>query len=53
VRFLNSPRRALKRAFCSNVPGIRKLAPQRPVDYRTGDVEKRGGTEGKCQNATR
>ena len=51
--FLNSPRRVLERAFRSNVPGIQKLTPQRPVDNRTGDIEKRGGTEGKCQNATR
>jgi hypothetical protein len=53
MRFGNSPRRVLERAFGSNVPGVRKLAPQRPVDNRAGDIEKRGGTEGKCQNATR
>jgi hypothetical protein len=43
----------LERAFRSNVPGVRKLAPQCPVDNRTGDIEKRCGPEGKCQNATR
>jgi hypothetical protein len=53
MRFGNSPRRVLERAFRRNVPGVRELTPQRPVDNRTGDIEKRGGTEGKCQNATR
>jgi hypothetical protein len=43
----------LERAFHGNVPGVRKLTPQRPVDDRAGDIEKRGCTEGKCQNATR
>jgi hypothetical protein len=53
MRFLNSPRRVLERAFRTNVPSVRKLTSQRPVDDRTGDIEQRGGTEGKCQNATR
>jgi hypothetical protein len=53
VRFLNSPRRVLERAFSNTIPGVRKLTAQRPVDNRAGDIEKRGGTEGKCQNATR
>jgi len=53
VRFLNSPGRVLERAFRSNVPGVLKLTPQRPIDNRAGDIEKRGGTEGKCQYATR
>jgi hypothetical protein len=51
--FRNSPGRVLERAFRSNVPGVRKLTPQRPVDNRAGDIEKPGGTKGKCQNATR
>ena len=53
MRFLNSPRRVLERAFRGNVPGIRKLAAQRPVDDRAGDIEKRSGPKGKCQNAAR
>jgi hypothetical protein len=53
MRFLNRPRRVLERAFRGNVPGIGKLTPQRPVDNRTGDIEKRSGAEGKCQNAAR
>jgi hypothetical protein len=53
VRFLNSPRRVLERAFRGNVPGVRKLTPERPVDDRAGDIEKRRSTEGKCKNATR
>jgi hypothetical protein len=43
----------LERPFRGNVPGIRKLAPQGPVDNRAGDIEKRSGAEGKCQNAAR
>jgi len=53
MRFLNSPRRVLERPFRGNVPpGVRNLAPERPVDDRAGDIEKRGGTKGKGQNAT-
>ena len=52
MRFLNSPRRVLERPFRGNVPGVRKLAPERPVDDRASDIEKRGGTKGKGQNAT-
>jgi hypothetical protein len=51
--FRNSPGGVLERAFSSNVRGVWKLTPQRPVDNRAGDIEKRGSTKGKCQNATR
>jgi hypothetical protein len=53
MRFLNSARRMLERAFRGNVPGTRKLAPERPVDHCPSYVEKRSGAEGKCQNAAR
>jgi hypothetical protein len=53
MRFLNSPRRVLERAFRGDAPGVRKLTPECSVDDRAGDIEKRGGTKGKCQNATR
>jgi hypothetical protein len=43
----------LERAFPGNVPGIRQLAPQRPVDNCPGYIEKRSGAKGKCQNAAR
>ncbi len=53
MRFLNCSRRVLERTFRGNVPGFRQLAPERPVDDRSSDIEKRSGTKGKCQNAAR